>query len=116
MSLTVPLAYPAAVPVGHHVELTWRFKPGGLRGNKPTSRPYEPFLIDLDSGVQYAPYWQVGTHDTFRSHAVNDYASEPRLELDVERVVRGRVRSCTVVHIGLSEPYQQTILVIEEDR
>jgi hypothetical protein len=34
MSLTVPLAYPAAIPVGHHVELTWRLKPAGISGKK----------------------------------------------------------------------------------
>lgn len=115
MSLKVPLAYPAAIPIGHHVELTWRLKAGGLLGNKLVEQPYEPFLIDLDSGVQYAPEWQVGTHATFRSGAVNDYASEPRVELQVTRVVRGRVRSCTIVHVGMAEPYQQTILVIEPD-
>jgi hypothetical protein len=65
--------------------------------------------------VQYAPEWQVGTFATFRSGTVNAYASEPRLDLDVERVVRGRVRSCTIVHVTMAEPYQQTILVVDED-
>ncbi len=59
MSVTVPLAYPAPIPVGHRVELTWFVKLGGLRGNKPAARPFEPHLRDLDSGVAYAPEWQL---------------------------------------------------------
>jgi hypothetical protein len=116
MSVTVPLSYPAPIPVGHRVELTWFVKLGGLRGNKPAARPFEPHLRDLDSGVTYAPEWQLGSFHAFRSDVVNAYRPEPHADLEVASTLRGRVSGCTVVHVGLAEPYQQTLLVLDEER
>ncbi len=116
MSVTVPLAYPAPIPVGHRVELTWFVKLGGLRGNKPTPRPFEPHLRDLDSGVAYGAEWQLGTFGAFRSDTVNAYAPEPLPQLEVASTLRGRVAACTIIHVGLAEPYQQTLLVLDEER
>lgn len=114
MSVTVPLAYPAAIPVGHRVELTWFVRLGGMRGNKPSSRPFEPYLHDLDSGVAYGTEWQLGTFRAFRSDHVHPYELEPLPQLEVERTLRGRVTACTVVTVTLPEPYQNTILVLDE--
>ena len=116
MSVTVPLAYPAPIPVGHRVELTWFVKLGGLRGTTPTPRPFEPHLRDLDSGVAYAPEWQLGSFHAFRSSTVNAYQPEPLDGLEVASTLRGRVSACTVVHVGMAEPYQQTLLVLDEER
>jgi len=115
MSVTVPLAYPAAIPVGHRVELTWMLQRGGLRGNKLSAKPFEPFLRDLDSGVAYGCEWHVGSFDAFRSDRVHPYASEPLPELEVERTLRGRVAACTVVTVAVADPYQHTILVLDEE-
>ncbi|MDO8185356.1 hypothetical protein Q5424_06735 [Conexibacter sp. JD483] len=115
MSVTVPLAYPAPIPLGHRVELTWLVKLGGLRGNKPSSQPFEPHLRDLDSGIAYGPEWQFGSYGMFRSDRVNAYSQEPRPDLEVERTLRGRVVACTVVSVTLAEPYQQTLLLLDEE-
>ena len=115
MTVIVPLAYPAAIPVGHRVELTWYLKPSGRGGRRLASLPPQPFLVDLDSGVRYGAHWQLGEHDRFRSDWPNRYALDPLPELRAERVVRGRVAACTVVHLDLSEPYQQTMLLVDEE-
>lgn len=115
MTLIVPLAYPAAIPVGHRVELTWYLKPGGIRRNKLESVPPQPFLVDLDSGVRYGTHWQLGEYVTFRSDWPNRYALDPLPQLRAERIVRGRVAACTIVHVGLGEPYQQTMLLVDEE-
>jgi hypothetical protein len=115
MTLIVPLAYPAAIPVGHRVELTWYLKPAGVARRKLASAPPEPFLVDLDSGVRYGVEWQLGEHLSFRSDRPNRYELDPLPHLQAERIVRGRVAACTIVHVSLSEPYQQTMLLIDEE-
>lgn len=115
MSVIVPLAYPAAIPVGHRVELTWRVNRGRRRGSKPTPSPHEPFLLDLDTGVGIGPEWQLGDFVAFRADHVHAYAVDPLPQLEVERTLRGRVVSCTIVHVTLPDPYQQTILVLDEE-
>lgn len=116
MSVTVPLAYPAPIPVGHRVELTWFVKlGGGLRANKPTSRPFEPHLRDLDSGIAYGTEWQFGEFVGFRSDRVHPYEPEPLARLEVERTLRGRIAACTVVNVSLAEPYQHTILLLDAE-
>ncbi len=115
VSQQITLAFPAAIPVGHRVEVTWYPEPAGLLGRKQKPAPAHPVLVDLDTGVRYVTHWHVGRHAAFRSDRPNDYATAPLGDLVAERVLRGRVRACTVVHVSLSDPYQHTVLVLEEE-
>ncbi len=117
MSVTVPLAYPAAIPVGHRVELTWFVKLAGMRAYKPSSRPFEPHLRDLDSGVAYGAEWQLGSVRRLPLRPPSTPTSPSRC-----RGCRSSGRcaaaslACTVVPVRLPNPYQNTLLLLDEER
>jgi hypothetical protein len=113
MNVTIALDYPAPIPVGRRVEVTWYYKPAGMRGDKLKSAPSQPALVDLETGVRYGPNWAHGAFASFRPGSPNRYALEPLPELTVERRVVAKVLACTIVHVPVAEPYQETMLALE---
>jgi hypothetical protein len=111
----VVVIYAAAIPVGHRVEVRWLAMQhkGLLGGAKLEERPWEPVVIDLDTGIEYCS-------DRFLS--TQSFAKRVDAPLDlgrqdpnaaVARTLTGRVTACRVVTIRTYSHYDvQTHLTI----
>lgn len=121
MERSIAVNYPAAIPVGHIVELT-RFadpRPERKRRGVGDSQAYTvPVLHDLDTGIRYMnhAHASIGGNGG-NSFVANRYPFEPLAELEAAEVWRGRVLACTLVMVeGLEN--QHTVLrlaPLEED-
>ncbi len=110
------VVYVAPIPVGHRVRVTWHaLEEAGLAGQTRTDeRPYEPWITDLDTGVEYRTDWAVGTER--RRHRDQPYILGEQFVsgVSVEREVIGTVRSCRVLTIrGYPDLEVQTHLVLD---
>jgi hypothetical protein len=114
---TLEILYAAPVPVGHRVELRWYEAPiGGFFGNKLEVRPHEPRLVDLDTGVTYAPGWMYAETEGVRPLKAQALLAEMRPGLREGRVLVGVVRACRVTTFngGDGAALVQTSLTVGE--
>lgn len=107
--------YLAPIPVGHRVELHYhRVTQAGLLGSRTRDWPYDPRIVDLDTGVEYASDRVYLADDMRRPYEPARVADQPAGE--VVRVVRGRVVACRVIHVrSYAEFDVQTDLMIETE-
>lgn len=116
MSVPIRLNYPAAIPVGHVIEVTEFLdtRPEKKRRSYPRGEPFQiPVILDLDTGIRYMNHRHVSRGDNGGNDFVpNNYSSEPRSDLPVSRVYRAKVTACTLVMVeGLEN--QHTTLVVD---
>ncbi|MGI6879068.1 hypothetical protein [Microbacterium sp. gxy059] len=112
----VALNYPAPIPVGHRVELTWfeDARPAKRRDRVEWSAPHaRPVVRDLETGIRYMNH----SHASIGSNggqvfAPRDMPFAPRPELAVREVWTARVTACTLVYLE-GFPAQHTMLDIE---
>jgi hypothetical protein len=114
--IALALNHAVPVPVGHRVEITEFTAPEGRsRGSADTQAHAHPAVLDLDTGIRYLNHVHVSAgNNGGNAFRPNAYPFEPRPDLSVARIWRGRVAACTVVEVeGLSA--QHTMLAIEPD-
>jgi hypothetical protein len=95
-----------AIPVGHRVSVRWYHKKskGLFGGDHDESRPSQPILEDLETGIVYAFDWLYdGTAAAVPSGAnpadawPTHFSDGLRLGVEEQRVVVGRVSACRIV-------------------
>jgi len=113
----IVVLYALPIPVGHRVEVRWYTQMSSklFGGRSETLREYEPVIVDLDTGIEFAS-----------DHAyTGGGVKRPDQPVEMSAVVtgepastlRGTVRACRVLHIRrFSEVDVQTYLSIEPDR
>jgi hypothetical protein len=117
MARTLRLNFPAPIPVGHTIEVT-RFADTRPEGKRRGDGRFEavtfPAVVDLDTGIRYMNHvhGSAGGNGGLPFFA-NSYPLEPRPELPVAEVWRGRVTACTLVMVEGLEG-QHTMLVVAE--
>lgn len=113
------VVYLAPIPLGHRVRVVWHHLEQPGRGGGPNhvdTRPHQPWITDLDTGVQYRTDWAVGSD---RRRVPDDpYVLGAALTPDhrVERELVGTVTRCIVTTVrGWPALELQTELQIEPD-
>jgi hypothetical protein len=109
------LAYPAAIPVGHRVEVVEYAdtRPEGRRrGALRVADVPPPVVTDLDTGIRYMNHvhGSAGGNGA-NAFAPNAYPFAPRAELVEAARWRGTVAACTIVLVE-ALPEQHTMLAI----
>lgn len=112
----ITLNYPAPIPVGHLVELTWFAdqRPARKRDRPDWTIPSaHPAVRDLDTGIAYLNLAHVSAGANGGNPFVpQNLPTTTRSDLEVREIQRGRVASCTLVYLeGLTT--QQTVLEVE---
>jgi hypothetical protein len=109
---TVRIQVPAAIPLGHQVEITWfEKKTTGIFGDD-TRRIDSPHVRDLVTGVEYTQMEH--HHDGGSTYGLNSIALELCENLTVVRRLRGVVRRAVVMRLGhMDSLFIQTTLVVE---
>ncbi|MFI6346695.1 hypothetical protein [Streptomyces sp. NPDC050560] len=115
MTVTLSLNYPAAIPVGHRVEIT------EFADTRPEKKRYKrpsfedacayPALLDLDTGVRYMSHVHASRGGN-SSYLPSPYPVAPLPGLPVSRVYRAVVRACALVMVDAVDN-QYTTLVVE---
>ena len=113
----VVLTYPAPIPVGHRLELTWfvnHTPPEKRRGIKWREPHTKPVVKDLDTGIVYMNHNHVSTGMNGGNQFVpNDYPMGYRSDLQVLEVWTVEVLACQLVFIeGMS--VQHTMLDVRK--
>lgn len=104
-------SYP--IPVGHRVEVRMFAVPTGLRGRGRESRPQEPWIVDLDTGVVYGHGWQFRTMTSLTAWQPVELQSELRTDLDEVWRATAIVEACRHVWLAVgSLSFPQTTLVL----
>lgn len=110
------VVYLAPIPVGHRVRVTWHvLEEPGLAGQVRTdTRPHQPWITDLDTGVEYRTDWASGAMRRRGPDEPYRIGESLRMDLREERVVEAVVRRCEVFTVrGYPELEVQTRLVLE---
>lgn len=105
------------VPVGHRITVRWyRLKSRGLFGGESEeSRPAQPEVEDLDTGIVYTSDWVLETSGV-KGHREPLRVSEGlKPGIEEERSVTGRVTACRIVTVLWSDYHVQTELTIEPE-
>ncbi|MFE4590010.1 hypothetical protein [Streptomyces laurentii] len=116
MSVTIHLNYPAAIPVGHVIEVTefadTRPEKKRTLGSPNRGEAFRiPVILDLDTGIRYMNE----RHTTGRGALGNvydapPYPTRPSAALPVERVYRARVTACTLVRAESTDSLLTTLI------
>lgn len=112
----VLVLYAAPIPVGHRVELRWytQVSSGLFGGNKETAREFEPVVIDLETGIEYASDHAYTGGGVKRPDEPVELS--PVVTAEPSAVLRGTVRACRVIHVRrFSDLDVQTYLTIEPE-
>ena len=117
MTETVLVDCAAAIPVGHRVEIRVLKEPeGGFLSRRTGSKVQvnQPWVKDLDTGVEYGLYWQYSATGALQGYAGQDFGPSMRGELETVKTVTGTVAGCRVLTIGSGDGWRlQTRLVVE---
>jgi hypothetical protein len=102
----IQVAFLAAVPVGHRITVRW------YRTSNGGTRPYEPLIEDLESGIHYGTEYWFETPDGWQNNTPTPLGP---LQAGVteERVVTGRVASCRVTTLALHGHVVQTEVTLD---
>lgn len=117
--MEIVCVYVAPVPVGHRVEVRWteEVRRGLVPGQDRTdSRPAQPVITDLDTGVVYLSDWTVGAGRRRGPDLPHDVGTALLPDHRVAATVTGRVTACRVVTIRSTPTYDvQTHLTVEPE-
>ncbi|MGO2634412.1 MAG: hypothetical protein ACTH9H_11755 [Galactobacter sp.] len=111
----VVLNYPAAIPVGHRVELTWfeDTRPERQRHKVSWYEPYSrPVVKDLETGIVYMNYVHASNGvNGGHGYTPKDYPFGYRQELPVREVWVAKVLACTLVFVEALESRHTQLLL-----
>jgi hypothetical protein len=108
--------FQAPVPVGHRVELAWYdiVDAGFFGGTNRQTRPHEPVVTDLDTGVVYLSDRLLDTGGAKAPHTPLQVSGDLSTIAKPVKRLRGIVRACRVVTIrSFGDIDLQTELTIE---
>lgn len=108
------LNYPAAIPVGHTVEVT-SYKDTSKQSRWGGGADAYPVVVDVDTGIRYANQVHLSMWTGGNAFDVEHYPTQARADLTVDSVTTARVVECTLVFIA-DLPAQQTVLVVDNVR
>ena len=115
--MKVEIVYAVAIPVGHRVAVRWyRGKSKGLfGGDNEESRPHEPVVEDLDTGIVYSPEWVLET--AAARYPGTPFGVSDGLKKGIEETgtLVGRVAVCRIVTGHGSDYHAQTELTIDPE-
>lgn len=116
MMRTVNFHGVAPVPVGHRVEVRWyqEMIAGLFGGSTSREEPTRPWIRDLDSGVVYATHWLFLDGGVYLTE-INVRNTEVRPTLRIIETLTGKVLSCHVTTVGLSDMVVETLLTVQPD-
>ena len=112
----VDVAYALPIPVGHRVRIRWLVLPAsrGVFGRSEKREPHQPWVQDLETGVEFAPDYLFTGGGTKRLGEVHSIAETFDPDLQTERELVGVVRACRVVPQLWGDYSVQTHLWVEE--
>src|SRR5262245_29851142 len=95
----VLVLYAVPIPVGHRVEVRWYTQVSSklFGGKQETAREFEPVIVDLDSGIEYASDHAYTSGGMKRPDEPVELSSVVTAE--PSSVLRGTVRACRVIHV-----------------
>ena len=96
---SVVCVYAAPIPVGHRVEILWFAQEvtGIFSGPKTHVYEAEPFIKDLDTGIEYSSH-RAFEHGLMKvSHKPLEVSDRPNPALRVSHRIVGVVRRCRIV-------------------
>ncbi|MGE0791522.1 MAG: hypothetical protein AB7S26_37955 [Sandaracinaceae bacterium] len=116
MKRTVNVAAVCPIPVGHRVDVRIFEVERGVFRKSWEAMDDEPLIVDLDTGVTYAPAWCYREINMYVSGKVlDDLPMRVRSDLREAERFRATVTACRVVFIGSGDTrYPQTTLVLGE--
>lgn len=103
------------IPVGHRVEVRMFEVPTGLTGRRLESRPQEPWVVDLETGIVYGHGWQFTNLTMLR--ACEPVKLEPGLRADLREIwrVTAVVDACRIAWLSIGTThFPQTKLVLRQ--
>lgn len=101
------------IPVGHRVEVRMFEVATGLLGRGRESRPEQPWIVDLDTGIVYGHGWQYADLMTLRAWEPVSLDAEVRSDLREVWRVTAVVDACRVVWLSMGTThFPQTTLVL----
>jgi len=111
------------LPIGHEVELTWFHEEKvsiGLLGGETRKKVDidTPLVVDRTTGIRYGAFAHYVGTGAYRAGQINVSNHTMRDDLVPRRVLRGKVRACSIVDIrfeGRESGQMETELVIDED-
>ena len=107
----------APIPVGHQVEVRVLQEPKkGFLSRRVDAKhqPKQPWVKDLDTGVEYGVLWQYNDATAVRTTPGEEYGEALRGDLEALETVKGEVLSCRVLTIPGGERWSvQTRLTID---
>ena len=102
------------IPFGHRVEVYLLSREGGFLQPGRQSRPSEPLVRDLETGVYYGRTWHFRARPT--PGALNTvqraHASEPAESVAIEQKLEGRVVECRVLSDGVADKQAATTTLV----
>ncbi|KXS10587.1 hypothetical protein M427DRAFT_61950 [Gonapodya prolifera JEL478] len=114
---TYNLLYPCPIPIGHRVSVTVYSRPkNGLFGTKGrVTVDKEPVVVDLDTGVEYAPAWLYGYNGMTSASGMHGVGPNQLVGVKTEKVEQGVVRQCRIfTNVGGDlNQWMQTFLTTE---
>lgn len=103
------------IPVGHRVEVRMFEVATGLLGRGRESRPQQPWIVDLNTGIVYGHGWQYTNLDMLTPWVPVQLNPEVRGDLNEIWRVTAVVDACRVVWLSLgSVHFPQTTLVLRQ--
>ncbi len=106
----------APVPVGHKVQVrNLKEEERGFLSRRVGSKHQvdQPWVRDLDTGVEYGVYWQYADLNAVPGEPGVDFGGVVRGDLEEVAVVTGQVMACRVMTITGERWRIQTRLVLE---
>ncbi|GHH73784.1 hypothetical protein GCM10018793_13140 [Streptomyces sulfonofaciens] len=114
MALTLSLNYPAAIAVGHKIEVT------EFADTRPEKKRHKrltwadaclyPVVRDLDTGIRYMSHVHASRGEN-GGLIIDPYPLAPRSDLPVSRVYHAVVKACTLVLVDAFDNQYTTLLV-----
>jgi len=116
MTKTILVDCAAPIPVGHRVEVRVLKEPeAGFLSRRSGSKHQinQPWVKDLDTGVEYTVYWHNSNFGSIMGAPGQDFGATLRSDLETVSTHTGVVTACQVLTISGSENWRlQTRLVI----
>ena len=112
------VVYVAPIPIGHRVRITWHaLKEAGLGGQVRTDdRPHQPWITDLDTGVEYRTDWAAPAERRRHQDQPYELSDALGMGISVERELTATVKACRVVTVrGYPDLEVQTHLTLDPE-
>lgn len=119
MTRTILVDCAAPIPLGHRVQVRVLKEPDAGWLNRRAGSGHQtdqPWVKDLDTGVEYALYWQYSNTGALQGEPGQDFGDTLRADLETQQSLTGTVTACRVLTLGGGDSWRlQTRLDITVD-